>query len=73
MQMQIKLILTRKIGHLASFWKWRFLELASDASDGNEDGNKEVALDWQNNNFAVCITFLVHFFAVAAQLQCESA
>ena len=27
--MQIKLIFTRKVVHLASFWKWGFLELAS--------------------------------------------
>ena len=27
--MQIKLIFTRKIVHLTSFWKWRFLELGS--------------------------------------------
>ena len=27
--MQIKLIFTRKIVHLASFWKWRCLELWS--------------------------------------------
>ena len=25
--MQMKLILTRKILHFASFWKWEFLEL----------------------------------------------
>ena len=29
MLMQIKLIFTRKIVHLASFWKWGFLELGS--------------------------------------------
>ena len=27
--MQIKLIFTRKVVHLASFWKWGFLELGS--------------------------------------------
>ena len=27
---QIKLIFTRKVAHLASFWKWGFLELGSD-------------------------------------------
>ena len=27
--MQIKLIFTRKVVHLASFWKWRFLERGS--------------------------------------------
>ena len=29
MIMQIKLIFTRKVAHLASFWKWGFLELGS--------------------------------------------
>ena len=27
--MQVKLIFTRKVVHLASFWKWGFLELGS--------------------------------------------
>ena len=27
--MQIKLILTAKVFHLASFWKWEFLELGN--------------------------------------------
>ena len=27
--LQIKLIFTRKVVHLASFWKWRFVELGS--------------------------------------------
>ena len=27
--MQIRLVLTREIVHLASFWKWGFLELGS--------------------------------------------
>ena len=27
--LQIKLIFTRKVGHIASFWKWGFLELGS--------------------------------------------
>ena len=27
--MQMKLILTRKVLHLASFWKWEFLELGN--------------------------------------------
>ena len=36
--MQIKLIFTRKVVHLASFWKWGFLELGSGlylTSEGN--------------------------------------
>ena len=28
--MQIKLIFTTKVSHLASFWKWEFLELGND-------------------------------------------
>ena len=41
--------------------------------DGNENGKKAKGLDWQNNNFALALRFFVHFFAVAARLQRESA
>ena len=34
---------------------------------------KAIGLDWQNNNFARASRFFVHFFAVAARLQRESA
>ena len=34
---------------------------------------KAVGLDWKNNNFAHASPVLVHFFAVAARLQRESA
>ena len=55
--MQIKLIFTTKVSHLASFWKWDFLELgnglltrefkgslSNDDGDGNENGKKAVDL-----------------------------
>ena len=41
--------------------------------NGNENGNKAIALDWQNNNFARASRFFVHFFAVVARPQRESA
>ena len=44
-----------------------------DADDGNENSKKALGLDWQNNNFARASRFFVHFFAVAARLQSESA
>ena len=34
---------------------------------------KEIGLDWQNKNLARAPRFLVHFFAVVARLQRESA
>ena len=44
-------------------------------SDGNENGKKKkaIGLDWQNNGFARASRFFVHFLAVVAQLQRESA
>ena len=33
--MQIKLVLTRTVVHLVSFWKWGFLELGSGLSNSN--------------------------------------
>ena len=41
--------------------------------DGNEYGKKALGLDWQNNSSARASRFFVHFFAVAARLQSESA
>ena len=41
--------------------------------DGNENGKKARNLDKQNNNFAHASRSFVHFFAVAAWLQRESA
>ena len=51
--------------------------LRNDDADGNENGKKAMGLDKQNNNFArglhVLHAFFVHFFAVVARLQRESA
>ena len=42
-------------------------------NDGNEKGKKAIGLDWQNNNFARTSRFFVHFSAVVARLQRETA
>ena len=47
--------------------------MSNDDGDGNENGKKAKGLDWQNNNFARASRFFVHFFAVTARLQRESA
>ena len=47
--------------------------LSNDDGDGNENGKKTIGLDRQNNNFARASRFFVHFFAVVARLQRESA
>ena len=47
--------------------------MSNEDSDGNENGKKAKGLDKQNNNFARALRFFVHFFAVAARLQRESA
>ena len=49
-----------------------FVRLHMD-DDGNEYGKKALGLDWQNNTSARASCFFVHFFAVAARLQSESA
>ena len=55
-------------------WQSTTIEsLSNDDGDGNENGKKAKGLDWQNNNFARALRFFVHFFAVAARLQRESA
>ena len=41
--------------------------------DHNENGKKAMGLDWQNNKFARASRFFVHFLAVVARLQRESA
>ena len=38
----------------------------------NENGKKEIGLDWQNNKFARALRFFVHFFAVTARLPREN-
>ena len=47
--------------------------LSNDDGDGNEDGKKAIGLDWRKSNFARASRFFVHFFAVVARLQRESA
>ena len=48
--------------------------LRNDDGDGNENGKKEIGLDWQNNNFARASRFnFVQFSAVVARLQRENA
>ena len=47
--------------------------ISNDDGDVKENGNNAIGLDWQNNNFARASRFFVHFFAVVARLQRESA
>ena len=47
--------------------------LRNDDDDGNENGKKEIGLDKQINNFARASRFFVHFSAVVARLQRETA
>ena len=47
--------------------------LSNDDGDVKENGNNAIGLDWQNNNFARASRFFVHFLAVVARLQRESA
>ena len=41
--------------------------------NGNENGKKAKALDWQNKNFARASRFFVHFLALVARLRRKSA
>ena len=50
-----------------------FFILSNDDGDVKENGNNAIGLDWQNNNSARASRFFVHFFAVVARLQRESA
>ena len=45
----------------------------NDDSDGNENGKKAIGLNTQSNNFARASRFFVHFSAVFARLQRETA
>ena len=47
--------------------------LSNDDGNGNEDGKKEIGLDWQNNSLARASRFLVHFFAVVVRLRREAS
>ena len=52
---------------------WEIGSLRNDDGDGNENGKKAIGLDKQNNNFARASRFFVHFSAVVARLQRETA
>ena len=47
--------------------------LSNDDADGNENGKKAIGLISKTTTLHVHHAFFVHFFAVIAQLQCESA
>ena len=62
--------------------RWLYLQVvleilgssSNDEGDGNENGKKKTkGLDWQNNNPARPSLSFVHFLAVAARLQRETA
>ena len=48
-------------------------ETWSQLVNDNENVKVAIGLDWQNNNFARTSRFFVHFYAVVARLQRESA
>ena len=54
-------------------WALGSLRNDDDDGDGNENAKKAMGLDEQNNNFARVSRFLVHFSAVVARLQRETA
>ena len=45
----------------------------NDDGEGNENGKKAIGLNTQSNNFARASRFFVHFSAVFARLQRETA
>ena len=45
----------------------------NDDGDGNENGKKAIGLNQQSNNFASASRLFVHFSAVFARLQRETA
>ena len=45
----------------------------NDDGDGNENGKKAIGLNKQSNNFAPASRLFVHFSAVFARLQRETA
>ena len=52
---------------------WILVSLRNHDGDGNEYSKKAKDLDKQNNNFARASSFFVHFSAVVARLQRETA
>ena len=66
----------KKTGDISQCHHWFPDEIGSlrnDDHDGNENGKKAIGLDKQNNNFARASRFFVHFSAVVAGLQRETA
>ena len=47
-------------------------ELKQHNGDDNENRKKATGSDWQNINSALATRVFVHFFAVTAQLWCET-
>ena len=64
---------------LAMIWQMTYTHklcsatLSNDDSDGSENGKNPIGLDSQNNIFAPASRFFVHYLAVVARLQRESA
>ena len=56
-----------------TIWDIRELKQRRRRLGGNANGKKTIELDRQNNNFARASRFFVHFLAVVARLQRESA
>ena len=74
--------LRRKPSLSASIWcriayfRQEIGSLSNDDGDSDANGNengKKATIAWRTNNFASASRFFVHFFAVAARLQRESA
>ena len=51
----------------------RLWSLSNDDTNRNETGNNVTGLNWQNNNSARASRFFVHFSAIVARLQRETA
>ena len=51
----------------------RLWSLSNDDTNRNETGNNVIGLNWQNNNSARASRFFVHFSAIVARLQRETA
>ena len=52
---------------------WILVSLPNHDGDGNEYSKKAIDLDKQNNKFTRASRFFVHFSAVVARLQRETA
>ena len=72
--MQIKLIFTRKFVHLASFWKWEFLELGSGLFDSHET-IRGMGTSFRRSDFWDRFgvqAYLVYIFKIFTQLNRDS-